>query len=122
MRVLPGGALCAFGWWFVQMRNPELRLPVIKLTWRILLAGVAMGILLYPVSRYSIFLTAPAGFIVYVVAIYFLGAVEPEEWRLGKAGLVSPIGRGAAPETPPVGGPLGGGGRREARRPPKLAP
>jgi len=89
MTVLTEAALCAFGWWFVQMRKPELRLPVIKLSWRILVAGLVMGIALYPVRHFSIFLTAPAGFVVYVLAIYLIRAVEPDEWRLAKEGLIS---------------------------------
>jgi O-antigen/teichoic acid export membrane protein len=91
MTVLTEAALCAFGWWFVQVRKPELRLPVIKLSWRILLAGVAMGVVLYPLRRYSIFLSAPAGFIVYLAAVYFLRAIEPEEWRLARDGLLTRI-------------------------------
>jgi O-antigen/teichoic acid export membrane protein len=85
--VLTEAALCAFGWWFVQLRRPELRLPVLRLTWRILAAGAIMGALLYPVRGYSIFLTAPAGFLVYAVAIYFWRVIEPEEWRLATAAL-----------------------------------
>jgi len=96
MTVLTEAALCAFGWWFVQLKRPELRLPVIKLSWRILLAGAAMGIALYPLRRYSIFLAAPAGFIVYALGIFFLRAIEPEEWRLAKAGLLSRIRPGTA--------------------------
>lgn len=87
--VLTEAALCAFGWWFVQLNRPDLRLPVIRLSWRIVAAGVIMGIALYPVRRYSIFLTAPAGLAVYAAAIYFLKAVEPDEWRLAKEGLIS---------------------------------
>ena len=37
--------------------------------------------------------TAPAGFVIYVVAIYFLRAVEPEEWRLARDGLISRLRR-----------------------------
>ncbi len=83
--VLTEASLCAFGWWFVQLRAPELRLPVLRLSWRIALAGLAMGVVLYPARRYSIFLTAPAGFAVYAVAIYLLRAIDPEEWRLATA-------------------------------------
>jgi O-antigen/teichoic acid export membrane protein len=93
MTVLTEAALCAFGWWFVQLKRPELRLPVIRLSWRIVAAGVLMGIALYPVRRYSIFLVAPAGFAVYVVAIYFLRAIEPDEWRLAREGLISRLRR-----------------------------
>jgi O-antigen/teichoic acid export membrane protein len=93
MTVLTEAALCTFGWWFVQWKRPDLRLPVIQLSWRIVAAGVIMAIALYPIRRYSLFLTAPAGFLVYAAAIFFLRAIEPEEWRLARAGLVSRLGR-----------------------------
>ena len=76
----------------MQRDRPELRLPVVELGWRILLAAALMGAVLYPLSRFSIFLSAPAGFVVYLVAIYLLRAVDPEEWRLAKEGLTSRVG------------------------------
>jgi O-antigen/teichoic acid export membrane protein len=90
--VLTEATLCAAGWWLVQRDRPELRLPVVTLGWRILLAAALMGAVLYPLSPFSIFLSAPAGFVVYVVAIYLLRAVEPDEWRLAKDGLTSRLG------------------------------
>jgi len=87
--VLTEAALCVAGWWFVQRGRPELRLPVIDLGWRILLAGLVMGAVLYPLSRFSIFLSAPAGFVVYVGGIYLLRAIDPVEWRLAREGLIS---------------------------------
>ena len=87
--VVTEAALCAFGWWFVQVKRPDLRLPVIRLSWRILVAGLVMGVALYPVRGFSIFLAAPAGFVVYAVAILLIRAVEPEEWRLARDGLLS---------------------------------
>jgi len=101
--VVTEAALCALGWWFVQRHKPELRLPVIALSWRILLAGAVMGVVLYPLSRYSIYLSAPAGFLVYVVAIYLLRAIDPEEWRLAREGLISRLRRNPAPSAA-VGG------------------
>ncbi len=89
MTVLTEAALCVFGWWFVQWKRPDLPLPVIQLSWRIVAAGLIMAMALYPIRRYSLFLTAPAGFLVYAAAIVFLRAIEPEEWRLARAGLVS---------------------------------
>ncbi len=94
--VLTEAALCTFGWWFVQRHRPELRLAVPRVVWRILLAGLVMGAVLYPLARSSIFLSAPAGFAVYVVALYLVRAIEPEEWQLAKAGLLSRI----RPKTP----------------------
>jgi len=35
--VVTEAALCAFGWWFVQRQHPELRLPWLRLSWRVLL-------------------------------------------------------------------------------------
>jgi O-antigen/teichoic acid export membrane protein len=87
--VVTEAALCAFGWWFVQRRQPELRLPVISLAWRIVLAGAVMGVVLYPLTRFSIFISLPAGSIAYLVAIYLLRAIDPEEWRLARQGLMS---------------------------------
>jgi O-antigen/teichoic acid export membrane protein len=87
--VITEAALCAFGWWFVQRRRPDLRLPVLGLSWRILVAGAAMGLVLYPLARFPIYLTVPAGGIVYLVAIYFLRAVDAEEWELARGGLLA---------------------------------
>ncbi len=87
--VLTEVALCTFGWWFVQLNRPDLRLNVIRLSWRILVAGIVMGIILYPVRSFSIFLVAPAGFFIYLFGIVLLRAVDPEEWRLARDGLIS---------------------------------
>ena len=94
--VLTEAALCTFGWWFVQRQRPELRLNVPIAAWRIILAGLVMGVVLYPLARFSVFLVAPAGFAVYAVALYLLRAIEPEEWRLAKAGVLSRIRPGTA--------------------------
>ena len=94
--VLTEIALCAFGWWFVQRRSPELRLDVVRLSWRIVLAGLVMGVVLYPLARYSIVLSAPAGFVAYLVALLLLRAIEPDEWRLARDSLVARIRPGSA--------------------------
>jgi O-antigen/teichoic acid export membrane protein len=87
--VITEAALCAFGWWFVQRNHPELRLDAIGLSWRILLAGAMMGVVLYPLARFSIAISLPAGGLVYVVAIYLIRAISPEEWRLARHGLLA---------------------------------
>ena len=87
--VVTEASLCVFGWWFIQRNRPELRLPVINLSWRILLAGAVMGVVVYPLSRYNIFISLPAGGLAYLVAIYLLRAIDPEEWRLARLGLLS---------------------------------
>jgi O-antigen/teichoic acid export membrane protein len=94
--VLTEIALCAFGWWFVQRRSPELRLDVVRLSWRIVLAGLVMGVVLYPLARYSIVLSAPAGFVAYLVALLLLRAIEPDEWRLARDSLVARLRPGSA--------------------------
>jgi O-antigen/teichoic acid export membrane protein len=94
--VITEASLCVLGWWFVQLRSNELRLQVPAVGWRILLAGLVMGVVLYPLARFSIFLSAPAGFLAYLVALYLLRAIEPEEWRLARAGLLARIGRRGA--------------------------
>ncbi len=91
--VVTEAALCVFGWWFVQRRSPELRLPVVALSWRIVLAGAVMGVVLYPLARYSIAISLPAGAIAYLVAIYLLRAFDAEEWRLARHGLLARVRR-----------------------------
>lgn len=91
--VVTEAALCTFGWWFVQLRRPDLRLPVIRLSWRILLAGVAMGVAVFPLREFSIVFSVPAGFIVYLVAILILRVVTPEEWDLAVEGLLEILRR-----------------------------
>jgi O-antigen/teichoic acid export membrane protein len=91
--VLTEASLCTLGWWFVQRHRPELRLDVVGQGWRILVAGALMGAVLYLLARFSIFVSLPAGAIVYAAAIFFLRAIEPEEWRLARAGLFSRLSR-----------------------------
>jgi hypothetical protein len=62
---------------------------VISLSWRILLAGAVMGVVLYPLSRFSIFISLPAGGLAYLAAIYLIRAIDPEEWRLARQGVLS---------------------------------
>jgi O-antigen/teichoic acid export membrane protein len=93
--VVTEAALCALGWWFVQRGRAELRLDVPRIAWRVLLAGMVMGIVLLPLARFSVFLSAPAGGIAYVVALYLLRAIDAEEWRLARAGVLSRMRRGA---------------------------
>jgi O-antigen/teichoic acid export membrane protein len=87
--VVTEAALCAFGWWFVQRHHPELRLPWLRLSWRVLLAGALMGAVLYVLAGRSIFISVPAGSVVYLAAIVVLRAVDAEEWRLARTGLLS---------------------------------
>jgi O-antigen/teichoic acid export membrane protein len=94
--VITEAALCVFGWWFVQRHRPELRLPAVGLSWRILLAGAVMGVALYPLARFPIYVSLPAGGLVYLVAIYLIRAIDADEWRLAREGLLSRLRRGRA--------------------------
>ncbi len=94
--VVTEASLCAFGWWFVQRGRAELRLPVPVIAWRVLLAGLVMGVVLYPLARFSILLSAPVGFAAYLIALYLLRAIDPEEWRLARSGLFARIRPGSA--------------------------
>lgn len=101
--VVTEAALCALGWWLVQRRRPELRLAVPAVAWKIVVAGLVMGAVLYPLSRFSIFLVAPAGLVIYAAALYVLRAIDPEEWRLVTAALRR--------RNPLTGASVGGGGK-----------
>ena len=87
--VVTEAVLCAFGWWFVQRHRADLRLPVIRVSWRILLAGLVMGVVLYPLARFPIYVSLPVGSLAYLVAIYVLRAIDPQEWRLVRQGLLA---------------------------------
>jgi len=91
--VVTEAALCTFGWWFVQLRRPDLRLPVIQLSWRIVLAGLIMGAVLFPFRGSSILLTVPAGFAVYLVAVFVLRAVSRDEYEMAAESLLSRLQR-----------------------------
>ncbi len=82
-------ALCVFGWWFVQYRRSHLRLPWVRLSWRILVAGAAMGVLLYVLADLPIYVSAPVGGIAYLLAVYALRIIEPAEWELLRTGLLN---------------------------------
>ncbi|MBO0687765.1 MAG: hypothetical protein J2P45_31840, partial [Candidatus Dormibacteraeota bacterium] len=72
------------GWYFVGRR---VRLPWFRLSWKIVLAGLVMGAVLYPLASRSLVLTAPLGLAVYLLVLWLLRAVEPEELDLLTRGL-----------------------------------
>lgn len=71
-------------WWFVARHH---RLPWFLLSWRVLLAGLVMGVVLVPLASHSILLSLPAGLIVYMAALWLLRAVDREEIALVLRGL-----------------------------------
>lgn len=91
--VMTEGALCVLGWWFVQSAGPQLRLPWLRISWRVVVAGLVMAAVLYPLAGFPIYLSVPAGMLAYALAIYLIRAVSPAEWELARRGLVQRIGR-----------------------------
>ena len=89
--VITEAALCTMGWWFVARGRPDLKLPWLSLSWKVLLAGAIMGAVLLVLGRFSIYLAAPIGGLVYAGAIYLLKAIDPEEWQLARRGLLSRV-------------------------------
>jgi O-antigen/teichoic acid export membrane protein len=73
------------GWYFVSRQN--FRLPWLRLSWRIVLAGALMGAALLPLAGRSIFLAVPAGILVYAVGLWLLRAINREEAQLFLSGL-----------------------------------
>jgi hypothetical protein len=69
---------------------------VIRLSWRIVLAGAVMGVVLVPLAQLPIYVSLPAGSVVYLVAIYLVRAIDPEEWRLARDGVLSRLRRSRA--------------------------
>ena len=89
--ILTEAVLCVVGWWLVQRHRPELRLPVAALSWRIVLAGAVMGVVLLPLAGYSILISLPLGAIAYLAAIHLIRAVDAEELRLVRRGLLARV-------------------------------
>lgn len=94
--VVTEAALCVFGWWFVRRAGAEFRLPWLRLSWRVLAAGAIMAAILVPLAQFPIYLSAPAGALVYLAAVYLLRAVDADEWRLLRGGLARVSNRFAA--------------------------
>jgi O-antigen/teichoic acid export membrane protein len=78
--VLTELALFGFGWYLTARHLT--RVPVLSLSWRILVAGLVMGAALYPfrdVHGPALLLAVVAGTAVYGLALLLLGAADPEE-------------------------------------------
>ncbi|MGI8564240.1 MAG: flippase [Candidatus Dormibacter sp.] len=82
--VVTEAAFSVAGWYFVGRR---FKLPLVRLSWRILLAGLIMGVVLVPLAGRSIFLSAPSGALVYGLGLVLLRAIEREELDLFLRGL-----------------------------------
>jgi O-antigen/teichoic acid export membrane protein len=80
--------LCVVGWWC--LRREGINLHVVKLSWRIIIAGLVMGAALLPFqSVYGLELIAVIGgaSLVYAAAIVALRTADQDEWVLVKRAL-----------------------------------
>jgi O-antigen/teichoic acid export membrane protein len=81
--VLTEVALFAMGW-FLTARHLTA-VPLLSLSWRIVLASLVMGAALYPLQHVHgpmIAVAILAGAVVYALALLLVGAADPEEKRL----------------------------------------
>ena len=83
--VVTEAAFSAVAWWFVRRTGHGL--PWLNLSWRILLAGGAMGAVAYPLAGRSLLISLPAAVLAYGLALWLLRAVTPQEVRLLARGL-----------------------------------
>jgi O-antigen/teichoic acid export membrane protein len=88
--VVTEAAFSVAGWFFVARTE---RLAWLRVSWRVGLAGLVMGVALYPFSARSIFLTAPFGLAVYAGGLWLLRAVRRDELNMVLSGLGARIRR-----------------------------
>lgn len=82
--VVTEAAFSMAGWLFVAR---VVRLPWFRLSWRAVLAGLVMAWVLLPVSNRAIYLSAPLGAVVYLIALFVFRAVSREEVNMLLNGL-----------------------------------
>jgi O-antigen/teichoic acid export membrane protein len=82
--VITEAAFSVAGWWFVAR---VYKLPWFRLSWRILLAGIYMGVVLLPFSKHSIYYAVPVGVVTYVATVFALRAIHADELRMFLRGL-----------------------------------
>ncbi len=86
--VLTELALLAAGWWLTARHLAPMPLP--RLSWRILLAGLAMGVVLIPMRGFqglSLGLAVLAAVAAYAAALALLRAIDPDEVALARRAL-----------------------------------
>lgn len=82
--VVTEAAISVSGYLFVARRY---RLHWVRLLWRVVLAGLVMGVVVYPLRDHTILLSLPAGVVVYLVALLLLRAVTRDELRAFWSGV-----------------------------------
>jgi O-antigen/teichoic acid export membrane protein len=81
--ILTEVALCAMGWYLTARHLTAV--PVLALSWRVLVASLVMGAALYPlrdVHGPMVVVAVLAGGAVYALALFLVRAADPEELRL----------------------------------------
>jgi hypothetical protein len=77
--------------WILTARHIG-RVPVLSLSWRVLLAGAIMGVAVYPLSNVSGFelaIPVAAGVVVYAAAVLILRALSGEEIAWARRALAT---------------------------------
>jgi hypothetical protein len=87
--VITEAVLLAASWWLV--RKHLAAIPIHRLGWRIVLAGVVMGAVLLPfrgVTGYWVLGLVAGGAAVYGVAVLLLRAFDAGEWDMVRRAVV----------------------------------
>ena len=81
--VLTEAVLSVAGWWLVG----RARLPWLRVSWRVLLSGALLGLVLLPLARFPIYVGLAVAPFVYVGALLMLRAFDADEKAVFKLGL-----------------------------------
>jgi O-antigen/teichoic acid export membrane protein len=81
--VLTEAVLSAAGWWLVG----RARLPWLRLSWRVLLAGLLLGLVLLPLARFPVWVGLLVAPWVYLGALVLLRAFDADEKAVFRLGL-----------------------------------
>jgi O-antigen/teichoic acid export membrane protein len=73
--VITEAVLSVAGWLLVG----RARLPWLRVSWRVLVAGAVMGALLYPLSGLPVYVALAAAPVIYVAALLLLRATDSDE-------------------------------------------
>jgi O-antigen/teichoic acid export membrane protein len=82
--VVTEAAFSVVAFWFLRRTRP---LPWLRLSWRILLAGIPLAAVAYELSDHSLLVAAPVAGLAYLVALWLFRAVTRDDVRLLRAGL-----------------------------------
>lgn len=87
--------LCVLGWWLTARHLAAV--PVHRLSWRILLAGVVMGAAIFPfrsVTGFPAIGVIAGGAVVYALAIVLVRALDRDDWaQVRRVAPFLPLGR-----------------------------